>query len=101
MKDLLGMGGKRFDYKHYLGPAKDMALRLDFSPKNQKKGGFKIASFSTASQHIFNDTLHVCAKQTFYQKKVMTDRVGQDAIEVTHNIPHDGEKLALELNSRK
>ena len=90
MKDLLRLDGKRFDYKHYLGPAKDMTLRLDLSPKNQKKGGFKLASFGTASQHIFNDTFDICAKQTFYQKRTMTDQVGQAAKEVMHNIPHDG-----------
>jgi alpha-kinase family protein len=89
MKDLLQLDGKRFDYKHYLGPAKDMTLRLDFSPKNQKKGGFKIALFGTASQHIFGDTFNICAKQTYYQKRATIDQLGQ-TIEVTHNIPHDG-----------
>ena len=53
MKDLLELDSKWFDYKHYLGPANDMTLRLDFSPKNQKKGGFKLASFGTASQPLF------------------------------------------------
>jgi hypothetical protein len=102
MKDLLELNGKRFDYKHYLGPAKDMTLRLDFSPKKQKKGGFKLASFGTASQHVFGNTFDVCAKQTFYQKRAMTDQVGQDAIEVTHNIPHDGvtqiRSLSMEIS---
>jgi hypothetical protein len=104
MKDLLDLDGKRFDYKHYLGPAKDMTLRLDFSPKNQKKGGFKLAWFGTASQQVFGDTFNVCAKQTFYQKKATTDQVGQDtlAIEVTQNIPHDGvtqiRNLSMEIS---
>ena len=64
MKDLLqfNLDSKRFNYKRYLGPAKDMTLRLDFSLKNQKKGGFKLASFGTASQHIFGETSDVCAK---------------------------------------
>ena len=106
MKDLLELKGKRFDYKHYLGPAKDMTLRLDLSPKNQKKGGFKLASFGTASQQVFGDTFDVCAKQTFYQKRETSDQVGQDAIdsdsEVMHNIPHDGvtqiRNLSMEIS---
>ena len=103
MKELLELDGKRFDYKRYLGPAKDMTLQLDFSPKNQKKGGFKLASFGTASQHVFNNTFDVCAKQSFYQKRTTTDTVGQDdAIEVTHNIPHDGvtqiRNLSMEIS---
>lgn len=112
MKNLLDLGhhdsGKleRFNYKHYLGSAKDMTLRLDFSPKNQKKGGFKLASFGTASQQVFGDTYDVCAKQTFYQKRAITDQVGQDAsaiqVEVTHTIPHDGvtqiRSLSMEIS---
>ena len=81
MKDLLELKGKWFNYKHYLGPAKDMTLRLDLSPKNQKKGGFKLASFGTASQLVFGDTFDVCAKQTFYQKRETSDQVGQDVID--------------------
>ena len=102
MKDLLELDSKWFDYKHYLGPANDMTLRLDFSPKNQKKGGFKLASFGTASQQVFGDVFDVCAKQTFYQKRAMANQVGKDAIEVTHNIPHDGitqiRSLSMEIS---
>ena len=42
MKDLLALDGKQFDYKQYLGPAKDMTLQLDFSPKNQKKADLNL-----------------------------------------------------------
>jgi len=68
-----------------------MLLCLDFSPTKQKKGGFKLATFGTASQDLFGaGRFNVCAKQTFYQKTVKIEHAGQDPVEITQNIPHDG-----------
>lgn len=83
-----------------MGSAVDMTLHLDFSPKKQKKGGFKLASFGTASQPLFGAQYDISAKQTFYQKTALTGQAGKE-IKVTQNIPHDGvtqiHNLAMEI----
>ena len=57
----------------------------------QKKGGFKLATFGTMSQELFGaGQLDICAKQTFSQKPAKLEQAGQDPVEMTQNIPHNG-----------
>lgn len=90
LEELLQPRQEDFDHKWYLGPARDVSLQLEFSPAKQKKGGFKLATFGTASQDLFGTGFEICAKQTFYQKSAKIDCAGQDLLEITQNIPHDG-----------
>ena len=90
LEELLQPRQEDIDYKWYLGPAREMSLHLEFSLLNQKKGGFKLATFGTASQDHFGAGFEVCAKQTFYQKTATIDCASQGPREITQNIPHDG-----------
>ncbi|KAG6818633.1 hypothetical protein H0H93_003300 [Arthromyces matolae] len=78
------------DDKWCLASAQPGALCLDFSPQNQKKGGFKLATFGTTSPNIFGESNKVVAKQTFYSKS----KDGKAKI-----IPHDGRKQAQNLTT--
>ena len=81
----------KFDHKQYLGPARVVSLCLDFSPSKQKKGGFKLATFGTASQPIFeaHPGFDICAKQTFYRKTAQVKSASGEDVEIIQNIPHD------------
>ncbi|KAG5650977.1 hypothetical protein H0H81_010347, partial [Sphagnurus paluster] len=86
----------------YLAPPKDITLWLEISPKKQQKGGFKLCSFGVASQPLFNlenshQTNQICAKQTYYEKTGTVEQLGGDPIQVTQNIPHDGQTQAQHL----
>ena len=57
LEELLQPHQEDVNYKWYLGPACEMSLHLDFSPLNQKKGGFKLATFGTANQDLLEPDL--------------------------------------------
>jgi hypothetical protein len=90
LEELLQPHQEDVDYKWYLGPACEMSLHLEFLQLNQKKGGFKLATFGTTSQDLFGAGFEICAKQTFYQKTATIDCTSQGPCEITQNIPHDG-----------
>ncbi|KAI0290095.1 hypothetical protein B0F90DRAFT_1825543 [Multifurca ochricompacta] len=73
-----------------LGASLRDVIALGFLPLNQKKGGFKLATFGTASQDLFGAGFEVCAKQTFYQKTATINCASQGPCKITQNIPHDG-----------
>ncbi|KAF8059518.1 hypothetical protein FPV67DRAFT_1564953 [Lyophyllum atratum] len=89
-------GKNLVNHKAYLGPPGEATLQLELSSKKQKKGGFKLSSFGTASRPLFGQSRDVCAKQTYYEKSGSVRSKGKE-IQVTQNIPHDGRTQAQNL----
>ncbi|KAF8151403.1 hypothetical protein B0H34DRAFT_755565 [Crassisporium funariophilum] len=94
--DMCSGTNSQVDHKAYLGPPGEATLQLELSSKKQKKGGFKLSSFGTASRALFGQSRDVCAKQTYYEKSGTVKSKGKE-IQVTQNIPHDGRTQAQNL----
>jgi hypothetical protein len=50
----------------------DVTLVMNTDPKSQKRGGFKLTSFGRSSKPLLGSAgnLDICAKRTYYEKKV-------------------------------
>ncbi|KAK7014616.1 hypothetical protein R3P38DRAFT_2787454 [Favolaschia claudopus] len=68
----------------------DVVLSLNLTPRAQKRGGFKIASFGRSSKALFGgSSTNICGKRTFYSEK--------DDGGVVHYLPCPSSQQAQDL----
>ncbi|KAF8215520.1 hypothetical protein K438DRAFT_2104673 [Mycena galopus ATCC 62051] len=80
LEDLLSSSGT-FD-SFLMDPPMDVVLHLDLSPKAQKRGAFKMATFGRSSKPMFRTmSREICGKRTFYEEK---DKSNTD---IVHYLP--------------